>query len=61
MFVVASIMVLVAGMYIALDELDWLGLPPSVRSYEILLIESVGAAILVFAYAFSRVVKRGIL
>ena len=51
MFVVASIMVLVAGLFMALDKMDWLGLSPSVRSSEILLIESVGGTILVFAYA----------
>lgn len=57
-FVVASIMVLMAGMNISLGDLDWLGLSTSIRSYEISLIESVGGAILVFAYALSRVVKR---
>lgn len=56
-FFVASIMVLVAAIHLALDKLD---LTPSVQSYDILLIESVGGVILVFAYAFSRVVRRGV-
>lgn len=59
MFVLAST-ISVTSMNIARDKMDWLGLPPSIRSYDILIIESMGGAILDFTYALSRVVKRGI-
>lgn len=59
MFVVSSIMALVAVIYIVLDKLDWPGFLPSVRLYDILLTELVCGAILVFAYAL-LVTKRGV-
>jgi len=60
MFVVVSIMTLVAGIYTVLDKLDWLGLPPSVRLYDILLTESVGGVILVFVFVILRVIEGGV-
>jgi len=58
MSVLASILILVASIYIVLDKLDWLGLPPTVQSCDILIIELLGGVILVLVYFGSRVVKR---